>query len=106
MSVPYLPVAWVHRELIQEVIAKKLDGKIFYLGEKNTIEEAFGQIGDLRDIPGQGVFIQLSSDEIIRIDRIITVFGKPGAAFDEYNAYADSCMDCLGGYNKEELDRM
>jgi hypothetical protein len=33
----------------------------------------------------------------IRVDRIITVFGKPGAAFDEYDAYANACLSCTGG---------
>jgi hypothetical protein len=106
MEASYLPVQWEHREIIEEAISKKLEGKIFYFNRGKTIEEAFGQIIDLKDISGQGLFISLDSGVTLRIDRVITIFGKPGAAFDEYNAYADSCMDCMGGYEKEELDRM
>ncbi|WP_240452744.1 hypothetical protein [Sphingobacterium sp. xlx-130] len=48
----------------------------------------------------------MDNDYRIRIDRIITLFGKIGAAYDEYNQYANSCMDCTGGYTKEELENI
>ncbi len=43
------------------------------------------------------MFITLDSGAQIRIDRIITLFGKPGAAFDEYDAFANQCLSCTAG---------
>ena len=50
-----------------------------------------------------GLFIALNTGSKVRVDRIITLYGKPGAAYDEYDAYANACMDCMGGYEKDEL---
>jgi hypothetical protein len=35
--------------------------------------------------------------EQVRLDRIITINGKPGPAFDEYDNYANACLSCQGG---------
>ncbi|HKG08696.1 MAG TPA: hypothetical protein VKB19_19660 [Pedobacter sp.] len=57
----------------------------------------------MKEFKSDGVFILLEPESKIRIDRIITIFGKPGAAYDEYDGYASSCMSCLGGYEPDEL---
>lgn len=99
----YLPVAWECREVIEEAIEKKSTGKIFYFCQEEGVCEAAGRVIKLEEIANAGVFIVLDSPAKIRIDRIITLFGKPGAAYDEYNAYGNACMDCLGGYDFDEL---
>jgi len=53
----------------------------------------------LREIEGSGLYIVMDPEYKIRIDRIITVFGKPGPAYDEYEAYANQCLSCTGGYD-------
>ncbi|WP_423148260.1 hypothetical protein [Rubrolithibacter danxiaensis] len=106
MDTSYLPVPWTYRELIEEAIAKQTRGKIFYFAAEKVIDEAQGKILEMTEIDGKGIFIKLDSKAQIRIDRIITLFGKPGAAYDEYDAYANACMDCMGGYEKEDLDKM
>lgn len=100
----YLPVAWEYRETIEEQIGKKSEGKIFYFGEGNQIEETQGPVVEMREEKNAGVFIITANGCAVRIDRIITFFGKVGAAYDEYDAYANACMDCNGGYTKEELE--
>ncbi len=100
----YLPVAWEYRESIAEQIQAKTKGKVFYFGNDNNIGEAQGAVLEMKEEKGKGVFILMDSGAAIRIDRIITLFGKVGAAFDEYDAYANACMDCMGGYTKEELE--
>jgi len=35
--------------------------------------------------------------EQVRLDCIITINGKPGPAFDEYDSYANACLSCQGG---------
>lgn len=98
----YLPVPWEYREIIEEQIENQTTGKIIYFCKEGLCERN-GAIVEMKDISGEGLFIFIDSGDRIRVDRIITLFGKPGAAYDEYNAYADACMDCTGGYDKEEL---
>ena len=97
-----LPVAWEYREVIEEQIEQKTAGKIFYFCQEEGICEAEGTVTNLNDIPNEGLYILMDTHVKIRVDRIITLFGKPGAAYDEYNAYADACMDCMGGYEEDE----
>lgn len=99
----YLPVAWVYREVIEEAIENKTSGKIFYFCQEDGVCEASDSILQLKEMGKEGLFVVLSKGMKIRVDRIITFFGKPGAAYDEYNAYANACMDCLGGYEPDEL---
>ncbi len=99
----YLPVAWEYREVIEEAIEKKSIGKIFYFCREEGVCEAAGTVVELKDIDKEGLFVLLDAGTRIRVDRIITLFGKPGAAFDEYNAYGNACMDCTGGYDQDEL---
>lgn len=103
-AIDYLPVEWVYRDVITEQIEKGTTGKIFYFCEKEGVCSALGKILSMNEIEQKGVFICLDSDEWIRIDRIITLFGKPGAAYDEYDAYANACMDCMGGHEMGDFD--
>lgn len=48
----------------------------------------------------------LDNNEHIRIDRIITLFGKPGAAYDEYDAFANACLNCAGPHGAKDEDRV
>jgi hypothetical protein len=94
----YTPVQYIFREVIEEEIAKQTEGKIFYFDENDVFESTAGRIVKVEEISHEGTFIFLEPDKRIRIDRIITLFGKPGAAFDEYDAYANQCLSCTGGY--------
>jgi hypothetical protein len=97
MDNSYTPVPYDFRETIEDAIAKRSEGKIFFWNEAQKVDEQIGGIEKLEDIPGKGMFIQLNSGAQIRIDRIITLFGKPGAAFDEYDAFANQCLACTAG---------
>lgn len=98
LEMSYTPVQYVYREVIAEEIAKYTRGKIFYFKADQTVESTEGRVTDIQEVSGKGLFILLDSSELIRIDRIITLFGKPGAAYDEYDAYANQCLSCTGGY--------
>ena len=101
----YLPVAWEYRESIQEQIQSKKKGKVCYFAEEDKVEETVGIVIQLQS-EKSGDFILMDNGDRVRIDRIITLFGKIGAAYQEYDAYANACMDCSGGYSQEELDNM
>jgi len=96
--ISYTPVQYIFREVIEEEIAKQSEGKIFYFDENDVFESTAGKIVKVEEISHEGIFLFLEPDKRIRIDRIITLFGKPGAAFDEYDAYANQCLSCTGGY--------
>lgn len=98
METSYVPVDYVYREVIQEQIERKARGKIFFFDQDQTVNSLEGQVVALEEITGQGLFITLDGGERLRIDRIITLFGKPGAAFDEYDSFANQCLSCTGGY--------
>lgn len=101
MDTSYLPVQYVYREIIAEETHKGTTGKIFYFSTDNTIECAEGKILQLHEVPGKGEYITLNPESHVRIDRIITLFGKPGPAYDEYDAYANACLSCTGGYDAD-----
>ena len=99
MDTSYSPVQYVYREIIEEQIAKQTQGKVFYFDDTNTVNSCEGRVVKLEEIAGRGLFIAMIPDAQIRIDRIITLFGKPSAAFDEYDSYANQCLSCTGGYD-------
>ena len=97
MDTTYTPVSYDFREVIAEEIAKQTSGKIFYWNTSQAVDEAIGQVLKLEEISGKGMFITLDSGVQLRIDRIITLYGKPGAAFDEYDSFANQCLSCTAG---------
>lgn len=102
----YLPVAWEYLETIKQAISQKTKGKIFYFDKENSVAENQGIIMEIKEKNKQGVFLIMDDGHQIRIDQIITLYGKIGAAYDIYNAFANACMECTGGYSKEELEDM
>lgn len=103
----YLPVAWEFKEALKEEIRKSSTGKIFYFDHNDQLEQSEGRILQLAEAKEGGLFIWLDPQKAssatftrtsipIRIDRVITFFGKIGPAYDEYDAFANACMDCKG----------
>lgn len=99
MDNSYSPVQYVYREIVAEEIAKQTRGKIFYFNDDQGVDSCEGQVVALVEIAGNGLFIVLNPEAQIRIDRIITLFGQPGAAYDEYDNFANQCLSCTGGYD-------
>jgi len=99
METSYSPVQYVYREVIEDEIVKQTTGKIFYFNSEQVVDSIEGRIIKMEEINSKGLFITLDPEAHLRIDRIITLFGKPGAAFDEYDAYANQCLSCTGGYD-------
>jgi len=98
METSYSPVQYVYREVIEEQIAAGTKGKVFFFNQDGAVDEIAGSVVKLKEVNGKGLFIIMDPSGEVRIDRIITLFGKPGAAFDEYDAYANACLSCTGGY--------
>nr|PZN50223.1 MAG: hypothetical protein DIU61_15560 [Bacteroidota bacterium] len=103
-KIEYSPVAYEYREVIQDEIEKQKTGKVFFFDEDDAVKDVEGKVVKLAEVPGEGDFIFLEPEGRVRIDRIITLFGKPGAAFDEYDDFANQCLACTGGYDPTNLD--
>lgn len=97
MDSSFSPVAYEYREAIAEAIANQKSGKVFFWSEAQQVDEAVGTITGQVEIQGKGIFITFDSEAQVRIDRIITLFGKPGAAYDEYDSFANQCLSCTAG---------
>lgn len=91
----YTPVDFVYREAIADAIAQRIQGRIFYFDDENRLESADGMIEKLEENKS-GWWIELNTRHRIRLHRIITLFGKPGPAYDEYDAYSIRCGECSG----------
>lgn len=97
----YTAVAWEYKEVIKQQMALDATGKVFFFGRNGELGEGKGRILKLEETE-RGLFILMEDLTEIRVDRIITLFGKLGAAYDEYDAYANACMDCNGGMENWE----
>jgi hypothetical protein len=98
MEKSFSPVQYEYREIIEEEIAKQTRGKVFFFNSDGRVDSLEGRVVKMEELPGKGLFITLDPEAVIRIDLIITLFGKPGAAFDEYESFGNQCFSCSGGY--------
>ena len=73
---------------------KKEFSKVFYFGKGNDVEEAKGKIIGLVKKGAFEEYLAFDTGDEARVDRIITINGKPGPAYDEYDAYALACLNC------------
>ncbi|PVH27042.1 hypothetical protein [Sphingobacterium corticibacter] len=96
-TLSYLPVAWEYQEIIKTLIQNKAQGKVFYFNTENTIDETVGQVMTLTGDSGAGLFVTMDNGVAVRIDRIITICGKLGAAYDEYNNFSVCGANCGEG---------
>lgn len=94
----YTPVPYVHREVIEEAIQEGKSGRVFYFQANGEVNSVDGAARSMEEISGRGIFVNLDPEFSIRIDRVITFFGIPGAAYDEYDALGRCSLDCTGGY--------
>ena len=78
-------------------------GRFSFFNEQDQLDSREGVVVHLKEIPGKGFFVFMDPEGIVRVDRIITLFGKPAAAFDEYDAYGNQCLACTGGYDIDKL---
>lgn len=71
---------------------------VHYFNEKVEWDTHHGEFETIEN-QNDGDYLILTDSTKIRLDRIITVNGKIGPAHDEFDAYANECMDCSGGYD-------
>ena len=89
----YLPVDPDFLEMVEKMTAgKKASGKIHYFEASNQIGLAEGDLkGILKNEQGEFLIVK---DQQVRMDKIITLLGKPGPAYETYDRYANACLTC------------
>lgn len=95
----YLPVDPDFYDILEATVHKNEVQNIFFFLPNNTLGQAKGEYLGI-DENSDGEFMILSDSDHVRLDRIITINGKPGPAFDEYDNYANECLSCKAGYEE------
>ncbi len=95
----YLPIDPDFYELFEK--EKENDStKVVYFGEGTNLEEVNSKIDKIANKSGNAHFMIFQNGNEVRVDRIIVYNGKPGPAFDEYQAFANECLSCKAGYEE------
>ncbi|PWJ42567.1 hypothetical protein [Sediminitomix flava] len=92
----YLPVGCDFYDELTALSFKKENLKIFFFNEKNEVDEAKGLLTDILTLQKEE-FAQVG-DQKVRLDKMITINGRPGPAYEEYDSYANACLSCQLGY--------
>lgn len=100
MQPTYLPIDPDFFNFFEKEMQKDTS-RIVYFGEGTNLEEVNGKIDAIVKKNGNEYFMKLETEEEVRVDRIIVYNGKPGPAFDEYDAYALECLSCKAGYEED-----
>lgn len=74
---------------------EKDNSKVIYFGNGVELEEAKGKITGTFKNDLNEEYLCFDTEEEVRIDRIISINGVPGPAYDEYNNYGLACLDCI-----------
>lgn len=99
MNPLYLPIDPDFFDLFEKEIEKD-SIKVVYFGKGTKLEEVNGKVEAIIKKNGNEYFMKFQKGDEVRVDRIIVYNGKPGPAFDEYDAYALECLSCKAGYEE------
>lgn len=96
----YLPVDPDFPEIIENEKRRTEAWKVFYFSGDQQVEESKGALaGTFSDKNGE--FLQLKGQAPVRLDKIITLNGRPGPAYPIYDKFANACLTCMAGYEEE-----
>lgn len=97
MDTKFSPVDPDFYEVIEREKSKGGISTVNYFGPKEEILGTRDVIDDVFFIKNYEAYLVFERSDKIRLDRIITINGKPGPAYDEYDSFANSCLSCMGG---------
>lgn len=93
----YLPVDPDFQEIIQKEKDRKSNAVVNYFDPNGEVEDVKNEMKEVVKSENGEEHLLFANGEKVRLDRIITINGKPGPAYDEYDSYALQCLDCKGG---------
>ncbi|MFY0605247.1 MAG: hypothetical protein JXR10_00940 [Cyclobacteriaceae bacterium] len=80
---------------LKVIISGMPKGTINYFNDKSQVDGAKGKIARfVSEEKAKYVEIGAETRTLIRLDKIITIMGKPGPAYDAYDRYANVCLTC------------
>ncbi|MFY0600650.1 MAG: hypothetical protein JXR03_13340 [Cyclobacteriaceae bacterium] len=88
----YLPVDPDFHEIVQEKINAGELGKVHFFENQFEIGVAQGVIKELKSL-ADGFFVLVGKDWV-RLDKIITLLGRPGPSYETYDRFANACLTC------------
>jgi hypothetical protein len=93
---PYLPVDPDYIDELVRWSQLRESVKVFYFSGPESIRDVTGIFGGVIRKDRDDYCVIGGSE--IRLDKIITMAGKPGPAYDTYDAFSNACLDCNLGY--------
>lgn len=98
----YTPIDPDFFDLFQQEIQKESVKVIYFDADQYPqLNESNGKVTAIVDKQGSGQFMVFANGDEVRMDRIIVYNGKPGPAYDEYDAYALAPLTCKAGYDDD-----
>ena len=87
----YVPVSCDFYDEVALHATEKTTGKIHYFKslEEKVLASSSGPVLDI--VTENKVEYLITRQEKIRLDRIVSIFGKPGPAFEIYQSFGNSC---------------
>jgi hypothetical protein len=93
LSSTFMPVDPDFYEVIDELKSKDIAIKLFFFTDNTELDSISGVIDSVirKD---KSEFLTLHNGGQVRLDRIITIHGKPGPLYDYYESFGNACLDC------------
>lgn len=88
----YLPVDLDFIDQCISFAKEKKEGKIHFFNGSGDLDDVVGTSSRV-DTRKSGKFF-IMNDQAVRLDTIVTIFGKPGPAYETYDRYANACLTC------------
>ncbi|MFW5656508.1 MAG: hypothetical protein ACOCXS_02820 [Bacteroidota bacterium] len=95
----FTPVDPETYDLIDNLAENNKKFKVFYFDPDSNLEEQKGKYTGIQK-EKDGEYLIMQENKKIRLDRVVTINGKPGPAFEEYDNYSNACLSCQGGYDE------
>lgn len=93
LSSSYNPVDPDFYGIIEDLKQWNKEIKIFFFEDDLELNSYTGRIDSVA-CDQQVEHLRLSTGDSIRLDRIITLNGRPGPLFDYYESFGNACLDC------------
>lgn len=94
MKSDYTPVDPDYFDVVEQEIGKNKISTIYYFEKQNMVEEEKGKLKKIETVGDFEKYVVFNSGRRLRLDRVITINGIPGPAYDEYDRFALACLDC------------
>lgn len=93
LSTTYNPVDPDFYGIIDNLKLKDQKLKVFFFEDDLELNSYEGRIDEVAKAD-QLEYLKLKNGEQVRLDRIITLNGRPGPLFDYYESFGNACLDC------------